>query len=190
MSTATPLNFSVTPSSVTQNDIIRVLGEYTFIRLDNGDEAFFHHGNWITSADASCGEPSVFDLAQSMARAGCKALRFVELPVPDDEDWNWNDVVEKLVNSSLTREVRGELIVTCSGNFRHGRGIHFCCDPLLSGINNNLWFPLDDKESWHTGIERILTMNGIAENVVRLEPLRDGPEYTDFKVIYNRNVID
>jgi len=24
--------------------------------------------------------------------------------------------------------------------------------------------------------------------VVRLEPLRDGPEYTDFKVIYNRKI--
>jgi len=190
MSTTTPLSFSVTPSRVTQNDIIRVLGEYTFIRLDNGDEAFFHCGNWITGADASCGEPSVLDLAQSMARAGCKSLRFVELPVPDDEDWNWNDVVEKLVNTSLTREVRGELIVTCSGNARHGRGIHICCDPLLSGINNNLWFPLNDAEDWHTGIERILTMNGIAENVVRLEPLRDGLEYSDFKVVYNRKVFD
>lgn len=55
MSTATPMNFSVTPSHMTQNDIIRVLGEYTFIRLDNGDEAFFHHGNWITGADVTNG---------------------------------------------------------------------------------------------------------------------------------------
>lgn len=99
-------------------------------------------------------------------------------------------MVEKLVNTSLTREVRGELIVTCSGNARHGRSIHICCDLLLSGINNNLWFPLNDAEDWHTGIERVLTMNGIAENVVRLEPLRDGPEYSDFKVVYNRKIFD
>lgn len=86
MSIATPLNLSFALAPVAQNDIIRVLGEYTFIRLDNGDEAFYHHGFWITGADASCGEPSVLGLAQSMARAGCKSLRCVELPVPDDKE--------------------------------------------------------------------------------------------------------
>ncbi|CDK23905.1 hypothetical protein LA637_p2033 (plasmid) [Erwinia amylovora LA637] len=188
MSIATPLSLPFALAPVTQNDIIRVLGEYTFIRLDNGDEAFYHHGNWITGADASCGEPSVLGLAQSMARAGCKSLRCVELPVPDDAEWSWEDVVQRLVHASVTRQVRGELIVTASNNTRHGRGIHVCCDPLLSGSNNNLWFPLNPAEDWHAGVERVLTMNGVAENVVRLEPLRDGPEYTDFKVIYNRKI--
>lgn len=188
MSITTPLNLSLAPETVTHNEIIRVLGEYTFIRLDNGDEAFYHHGKWITGADASCGEPSVSGLAQSMARAGCKSLRSVELPVPDDKEWGWDDVVKQLVRASYPRKVRGELIVTVSENTRYGRGMHVCSDPLLSGINSNLWFPLNAEEDWHAGVERVLTMNGVAENVVRLEPLRDGPEYTDFKVIYNRKV--
>lgn len=188
MSIATPLNLPFALAPVTQNDIIRVLGEYTFIRLDNGDEAFYHHGNWITGADASCGEPSVLGLSQSMARAGCKSLRCVELPVPDDKEWSWDDVVMQLVRASFTRQVRGELIVTVTENTRHGRGVHVCSDPLLSGMDNNLWFPLNAAEDWLTGIERVLTMNGVAENVVRLEPLRDGPEYTDLKVIYNRKI--
>lgn len=47
MSVATSLNLPLAPEPVTQNDIIRVLGEYTFIRLDNGDEAF------ITTASGS-----------------------------------------------------------------------------------------------------------------------------------------
>ncbi|KHJ65888.1 hypothetical protein QU24_22205 [Pantoea rodasii] len=188
MCISTPLNLLFSPTPVTQNDIIRVLGEYTFIRLDNGDEAFYHYGNWITGADASCGEPSVLGLAQSMARAGCKSLRCVELPVPDDAEWSWEDVVTQLVRASVTRQVRGELIVTASDHTRHGRGVHVCSDPLLSGANSNLWFPLSADEGWHAGIERVLTMNGVAENVVRLEPLRDGPEYTDFKVIYNRKI--
>jgi len=68
MNTATPLNLSVTPPAISQNDILRVLGEYAFIRLDNGDEAFFHHGNWITGAHAASREPSVLGLAQGMAR--------------------------------------------------------------------------------------------------------------------------
>ncbi|MDI9223703.1 hypothetical protein QMZ30_22545 [Pantoea sp. EA-12] len=188
MSIATPLNLPFALAPVTQNDIIRVLGEYTFIRLDNGDEAFYHHGNWITGADASCGEPSVLGLAQSMARAGCKSLRSVELPVPDDKEWSWDDVVTQLVRASFTRQVRGELTVTVTENTRHGRGVHVCSDPLLSGIDNNLWFPLNEEEDWHAGIERVLTMNGVAENVVRLEPLREGSEYTDLKVIYNRKI--
>ena len=188
MSIATPLNLPFALAPVTQNDIIRVLGEYTFIRLDNGDEAFYHCGNWITGADASCGEPSVLGLAQSMARAGCKSLRSVELPVPDDKEWSWDDVVTQLVRASFTRQVRGELTVTVTENTRHGRGVHVCSDPLLSGMDNNLWFPLNEEEDWHAGIERVLTMNGVAENVVRLEPLREGSEYTDLKVIYNRKI--
>lgn len=188
MNNALPLNLPFMHAPVTQNDIIRVLGEYIFIRLDNGDEAFYHHGNWITGADASCGEPSVLGMAQSMARAGCKSLRCVELPVPDDEEWSWEDVVRQLIHASVTRQVRGELIVTVSENTRYGRGVHICSDPLLSGVNSNLWFPLHAAEDWHAGIERVLTMNGVAENVVRLESLRDSPEYTDFKVIYNRKI--
>lgn len=188
MSITTLLNLPFAQLPVTQNDIIRVLGEYTFMRLDNGDEAFYHNGYWITGADASCGEPSVFELAQSMARAGCKSLHCIELSVPDNGEWCWDDVVTQLVRTSFTRQVRGELIVTASDNTRHGRGIHICSDPLLSGINSNLWFPLNVAEDWHTGIERVLTMNGVAENVVRLERLQDGPEYTDYKVIYNRKI--
>lgn len=188
MSISDALNACATPARVTQNDIIRVMGEYTFIRLDNGDEAFFHHGNWITGADAASREPSVLGLAQGMARAGRKSLRCIELPLPDDAEWSWSDVVMRLVQSSYARDVRGELTVTASDNTRHGRGVHVCSDPLLSGINSNLWFPLNAAEDWHAGIERVLTMNGVAENVVRLEPLRDSPEYTDFKVIYNRKV--
>jgi hypothetical protein len=188
MSIATPLNLPVAQPTVTQNDMVRVLGEYTFIRLDNGDEAFFHHGSWITGADAVSREPSVLGLAQSMARAGGKSLRCVELPVPDDAEWSWYDVVMQLVHASFTRQVRGELTVTVCDNARHGRGVHVCSDPLLSGINSNLWFPLNAAEDWHAGIERVLTMNGVAVNVVRMEALRDGPEYTDFKVTYNRKI--
>jgi len=175
-------------SSITQSDVICVLGEYTFLRLDNGDEAFYHNGCWITGADASCNEPSVFALAQRIARAGCKSLRCVELPVPNDEEWNWNDIITKLVHASFTRQIRGEIIMTLSNTLRCGRGVHFCSDPLLSGINNNLWFPLNGAEDLHAGIERILTMNGIAENVVRLDLLRDCHEYADYKVIYNRKI--
>ncbi|BEO69095.1 hypothetical protein SMQE31_46030 (plasmid) [Serratia marcescens] len=69
---------------------------------------------------------------------------------------------------------------------KQGRGVHFCTDPLLSGINSNLWFPLSAEDDCFTGIERILVMNGAAVNVVSITPLNDGLAYRDWKVIYNR----
>lgn len=183
----TVVNAQPTPAPVSQADITRVLGEYCFIRLDNGDEAFFHNGHWLIGADGASDEPSVLGLAQRAARAGCKSLRSVELPVPEDPDWCWDDVVTQLARCAVTRQLRGEVTVTGSET-KQGRGVHVCNDPLLSGINSNLWFPLSADEDWLAGIERVLAMNGVAENVVRLEPLRDCPEYRDFKVVYNRKV--
>ncbi|WP_455865257.1 hypothetical protein [Pantoea agglomerans] len=189
MNTAAALSLLPARAPVSQADITRVLGEYCFIRLDNGDEAFFHNGHWLTGADGASGEPSVMGLAQRAARAGSKSLRCVELPVPDDADWSWDDVAAQLARCSATRQLRGELTITCSET-KQGRGVHVCNDPLLSGINSNLWFPLSAGEDWHAGIERVLVMNGVGENVVRLEPLRDCLEYRDFKVIYNRKILD
>jgi len=188
MSSEITLSVPVFLPTVTQADITRVLGEYCFIRLDNGDEAFFHNGHWITGADAASHEASIMGLAQRMARAGSKSLRCFDLPVPDDSDWSWDDIVTQLARSAVTRDVRGELTVTCSENTGYGRGVHVCSDPLLSGINSNLWFPLNPAEDWHAGIERVLTINGVAQNVVRLVPLRDCAECSDFKVIYNRKI--
>ncbi|CAI1244612.1 hypothetical protein [Serratia ficaria] len=87
--------------------------------------------------------------------------------------------------SSGYNGVRGEVIVT-GCETKQGRGVHFCNDPLLSGINSNLWFPLSAEDDWFTGIERILVMNGVAVNVVSITPLNDGLAYRDWKVIYNR----
>lgn len=188
MSTETLLNVASALTPVTQADIARVMGAYCFIRLDNGDEAFFHNGHWLDGADAASGEPSVLGLAQRAARAGGKFLRCMELPVPDSAEWCWSDVAEQLARSAVTVGVRMELIVT-GCETRQGRGVHFCNDPLLSGINSNLWFPVRPGEDWFAGIERILVMNGVAENVVSLTPLRDNPSCTDWKVICNRKVI-
>lgn len=97
----------------TQADIARILGEYCFIRLDNGDEAFFYNGYRITGAVAASREDSVMGLARRMARAGRKSLRCVDLPVPDDREWSWDDVVVQLVRCAATRNLCGEPTVTC-----------------------------------------------------------------------------
>ncbi|MCK8417643.1 hypothetical protein [Erwinia amylovora] len=83
-------------------------------------------------------------------------------------------------------ETRAKLIAITTNAVR---GIHFCNHPLLSGSNFNLWFPVSPDESWFVAIERILTMNGVAENVTSVTPIREAVEYTDFEIIFNRNVV-
>lgn len=97
---------------------------------------------------------------------------------------NGNSSVQQDVPAT-DNDVRHEVIVTGCVT-KYGRGIHFCNDELLSGANHNLWFPLSSEEDWFSGIERVLMMNGLAENVVKLSPLNDGKDYHDWKVTYNR----
>ncbi|SFF37471.1 hypothetical protein SAMN03159428_04882 [Kosakonia radicincitans] len=179
---------SLTP--VSQADIARVMGAYCFIQLDNGDEAFYHHGHFVTCADAGSNEPSIVDIARQAARAGGMPLQMFELPLPvqSDEEWCWNDVAEKLARNAMTETVRASVVVTGCMT-KQGRGIHFCSHPLLSGINSNLWIPIGDNEDWFAAVERVLIMNGLAENLTDLAPLRDCEEYTDWKATYNRKVI-
>lgn len=67
------------------------------------------------------------------------------------------------------------------------RGIHFCQHPLLSGSNYNQWFPVAPGDSWFIAAERILTMNGIAENVTLVTPCNGSD--TDFEVVFNRKAV-
>ncbi|EJU24084.1 hypothetical protein HMPREF1144_0306 [Klebsiella sp. OBRC7] len=48
---------------------------------------------------------------------------------------------------------------------------------------------MNSDDDWFSGIERVLVMNGVAENVVKLSPLNDGKDYHDWKVIYNCRVV-
>ncbi|MGC1086475.1 hypothetical protein [Pantoea agglomerans] len=173
-------------SPVAPEDIARVLGRYCLIRLDNGAESFWHNGHYICEADGASGEAGVADIARLAARAGGQSLRHAELPVPEGE-WCWADIAERLARSTLTEAVRASGIVT-GCETAQGRGVHFCDHPLLSGDNSNLWFPVGSGESWFEAIERILIMNGLAENLVKLTPLRDG-EYIDWKATWNRRVV-
>ncbi|WP_210478248.1 hypothetical protein [Pantoea ananatis] len=171
---------------VTQEDITRVLGPYCFIRLDNGDEAFFINGHFIGSAEGAQNDPPVYDIACLAARAAWQSLRCFELPVPAMSDWCWGDILEQLARKAPTGEVSGTVIVTCSEV--KGRGVHFCNHPQLSGHNENLWFPVGAKESWFIAVERILVMNGLADKLLELNPLRDG-DFSDFRATYSRTII-
>ncbi|WP_028715636.1 hypothetical protein [Pantoea ananatis] len=172
---------------VTEDDIARALGQYCVITLDNGDEAFYIHGQFIHSTEGANDDPTLKEIARLSARAECQSLNCIDLAVPEDEEWCWNDIVEQLARRTPSEEVRATVTVT-GCETKRGRGVHFCGHSLLSGHNANMWFPVAEAESWFEAVERILVMNGLAENLCRLEPLRKGSDYNDWRAIYNRKV--
>lgn len=123
-------------------------------------------------------------IAETMADAQGGTLTRVYLPVPVLAPWAWSDILELLAVSIISTVKRCSIMVICAEQ-RYGQTVHFCCHPVLSGSNNNLWFSVLDGETWFQAVERIMVMNDQAVNVVRLEPVSSGDRYIDQRVIYN-----
>lgn len=68
----------------------------TAIRLDNGDEAIYLHGECIACATVRDGELPVTATGERLAAVMDVPFRLLTLPVPDDDEWAWNDVVDAL----------------------------------------------------------------------------------------------
>lgn len=110
---------------VTEDDIARALGQYCVITLDNGDEAFYIHGQFIHSTEGANDDPTLKEIARLSARAECQSLNCIDLAVPEDDEWCWNDIVEQLARRTPSEEVRATVTVTgCETKL--GRGVHFC----------------------------------------------------------------
>ena len=86
---------------------------------------------------------------------------------------------------AIKNNIRRASVIVTGCATAQGRGIHFCGHELLSGNNCNLWFPVANEESWFEAVERVLVMNGLAENMVRLEPLSEWSEYSDWRAVFN-----
>ncbi|MGK2894470.1 DUF5983 family protein [Klebsiella michiganensis] len=68
----------------------------TAIRLDNSDEALYLYGECIACADAGDGDAPVTATGERLAAVMGVPFRLLTLPVPDDDEWAWNDVVDAL----------------------------------------------------------------------------------------------
>ncbi len=97
---------------VTESDIARALGQYCVITLDNGDEAFYIHGQFIHSTEGAKNDPTLKEIARLSARAGWQSLNCIDLAVPEDDEWCWNDIVEQLARRTPSEEVRATVTVT------------------------------------------------------------------------------
>ncbi|WP_337263702.1 MULTISPECIES: DUF5983 family protein [unclassified Serratia (in: enterobacteria)] len=68
----------------------------TAIQLDNGDEAIYLHGECIACADMGQRDDPVIDTGERLATTLGVPFHLLSLPVPDDSEWAWNDVVATL----------------------------------------------------------------------------------------------
>lgn len=148
--------------------------------LDNDEQALFINGDYISEQAET---PALYDVARLTANAMRLPLKRLELPVPAGE-WCWSDITGRLNSEADTLDARASVMVLESA-LGSARGFHFCAHPVLSGSNSNLWFPLKEGESLHQAVERVMVMNHQAENVARLDPVREHPHGGDWSVVYN-----
>ncbi|ECN8820876.1 hypothetical protein J4L45_004434 [Salmonella enterica subsp. enterica serovar Newport] len=66
----------------------------TVLRLDNGDEAVYIHGLFLECADIAQGDRPLTDIAARLTGLLKIPFRQITLPLPEDEEWCWNDIVE------------------------------------------------------------------------------------------------
>lgn len=75
----------------------------TLIQLDNGDDAVYVFGESLLCSDYANGDKSVSETGERLAGILNVPLWQLALPVPDDEEWCWNDIVDVLVRGGYPK---------------------------------------------------------------------------------------
>ena len=135
----------------------------TAIQLDNGDEAVFQDGEFIACRDAGEGDASVVDIWKLLARNMDTPFRLISLPVPDDEEWSWNDVVDSLNWGKRIAVPRMMLrpVLECCIN-------HITLDDYH--ILENIGFWAEDS-GWlmNTGVGFLIRLDAVTDPLLRLK---------------------
>ena len=80
-------------------------------------------------------------------------------------------------------------IVAIFTNYPTGKLIHFCSHKVLTGSNNNIWFPIFDEKTLFQEIEKIMINCRVAQNVTHIERIRRGDNekgyFEDYRITYN-----
>lgn len=88
----------------------------TGIQLDNGDEAIYLNGEFIACCDQGEGDAPVLALGKTLAATMDVPFQSLTHPVPDDEEWAWNDVTDALgwgIRISLPRMMLRPVMECC-----------------------------------------------------------------------------
>lgn len=68
----------------------------TGIQLDNGDEAIYLDGELVSCCDLSQRDDSVISTGQILAEKLRVPFSLLTLPVPESDEWSWNDITDSL----------------------------------------------------------------------------------------------
>ncbi|HFE6714978.1 TPA: hypothetical protein ACF913_003348 [Salmonella enterica subsp. enterica serovar Newport] len=72
----------------------------TVLRLENCDEAVYIHGLFLECADIAQGDRPLTGIAARLTGLLKMPFRQTTLPVPDDEEWCRNDIVDALLTGT------------------------------------------------------------------------------------------
>lgn len=81
----------------------------TCIDLDNGEFAVYLNNQYLGSEDGSGERLYLGDVLERLSRLPGVHMQTVQQPVPDDEEWCWNDVADAVLTPSSV--LRGEMTV-------------------------------------------------------------------------------
>lgn len=68
----------------------------TVIQLDNGDEALYLYGECLACASFADKDDPVSGTGERLAETLGVPFRLLSLPIPEDEEWAWNDIIASL----------------------------------------------------------------------------------------------
>lgn len=79
----------------------------TCIDLENGEFALYINGHYLSSEDGSGEKLYLGDILERLSRLPGVTTETVERPVPDSDEWNWNDVADSVfpVSVPLSRKM-------------------------------------------------------------------------------------
>lgn len=68
----------------------------TCINLENGEFALYINGHYLVSEDGSGDRVFLGDVMEHLSHLPGVITEMVERPVPDEDDWSWNDVADSV----------------------------------------------------------------------------------------------
>lgn len=74
----------------------------TCIDLENGEFALYINGHYLSSEDGSGEKLYLGDILERLSRLPGVTTETVERPVPDSDEWSWNDVADSVFPACIT----------------------------------------------------------------------------------------
>ncbi|WP_368758727.1 hypothetical protein [Klebsiella oxytoca] len=74
----------------------------TCIELEDGEFALYINGHYLASEEGSGEKMYLGDILEHLSRLPGVTTETVERPVPDSDEWNWNDVAASVFPAETT----------------------------------------------------------------------------------------